>query len=339
MKIAHIHVWDKKNKGDHAIVLAVQELLKDNLPKVEIKDFPVETLKKITAANLKKINACDLVVIGGGGIYYSWFMPFDTAVIKKIKTPIVTFGVGYIREIGSRKLSPAEKNSIKTLNQTARLVSVRDYYTKSFLTKAGVSEKKINIIGDPAVFLKEKKIKNLKLKKKINIGLNLNYSGWLGFGKYEENIIDSYNDVIDYFSKKYNADFYYLLHHPDEKRILKKLKLKNPKIIDLPPGQQKYFYSQLDLIIGMMLHSVVLSFGANTPEINVAYDIRNKNFAKFIHCPELAIYSSKLKKGQLLKTAKMVMKNKEKYKEKFSKRKESIWQKHQDFISEIKKIT
>lgn len=338
MKISHIHVWDKKNKGDYAIVLAVQQLLKDNFPGVTIYDFPVETLKKVSSKDLKKINTSDLVVVGGGGIYYHWFMPFDIATIKKIKPPIVTFGVGYIREIGSRKLSVAEKNSIITLNKIAKLVSVRDYYTKSFLVKSGVPSKKINIIGDPAVFLKETKIKNLKLKKKINIGLNLNYSGWLGFGKYENNIIDSYNDVIDYFSKK-GADFYYLLHHPDEKRILKKLNLKNPKIIDLPPGKQKYFYSQMDLIIGMMLHSVVLAFGANTPEINVAYDIRNKNFAKFIHCPELAIYSSEIKKGQLLKTAQMMIKNKEKYKEKFRKRKESIWQKHQDFIDKIKNIT
>ena len=28
LRIAHIHVWDKKNKGDLAIVLAVQELIK-----------------------------------------------------------------------------------------------------------------------------------------------------------------------------------------------------------------------------------------------------------------------------------------------------------------------
>ena len=338
MKIAHIHVWDKKNKGDHAIVLAVQQLLKNNLPAVEIEDFPIEILKKIDAKNLKKINSNDLVVIGGGGIYYHWFMPFDIEIIKKIKVPIVIFGVGYIREIGSRKLSALEKNSIVALNKIAKLVSVRDYYTKSFLIKSGVAKEKINIIGDPAIFLAEDKINNLELNKKIKIGLNLNYSGWLGFGKYEKNIIDSYNDVIDYFTKKEGAEFFYLLHHPDEKRIVKKLKLKNIKIIDLAPGKQKYFYSQLDLIIGMMLHSVVLSFGANTPEINVAYDIRNKNFAKFINCPELVLPSDKLKKGQLLNLAKLVIKNKEKYKDKFHKRKNRIWQKHQYFLEKIKKL-
>jgi hypothetical protein len=45
IKIAHIHVWDRKNKGDYAIVLAVQELLRREIKNCEIIDFPVEVLR------------------------------------------------------------------------------------------------------------------------------------------------------------------------------------------------------------------------------------------------------------------------------------------------------
>lgn len=337
MKIAHIHVWDKKNKGDVAIVLAVQELLKKQFPKVKIIDFPMEILKKINLNDLNKINKCNLVVIGGGGVYYHYFMPYDINSIKKIIPPIVTFGVGYIREIGARQLTKDESKSIAFLNNTAKLISVRDYYTKNFLIKNGVPAKKINIIGDPAVFLEEEKIKNFKLKNKINIGFNLNYSGWLKFGQYEKIILDSYKETLEYFQKNHNANIYYLLHHPDEKRILKKLNIKNIKVIDLPPAQQKYFYGQLDLVIGMMLHSVVLAFGAGAPEINIGYDLRNKNFSKFINCPELLISSDKLgtKNNKLLDRAKLVFKKEKFYKEKFKKRKSSIWRQHEKFLNKI----
>lgn len=340
MKIAHIHVWDKKNKGDVAIVLAVQELLKKQFPTAKIVDFPMEILKKITKNDLNKINKCNLVVIGGGGIYYHWFMPYDINSIKKITPPIVTFGVGYIREIGARQLTKKESESIAFLNNFAKLISVRDYYTKKFLIKNGVLAKKINIIGDPAIFLKEEKIKNLKLNNKVKIGFNLNYSGWLKFGQYEKMILNSYKETLEYFKTKYNADIYYLLHHPDEKTILKKLNLKNIKIIDLPPNQQKYFYSQLNLVVGMMLHSVVLAFGAGTPEINIGYDLRNKNFAKFINCPELLISSDKLgaNNNDLLTRAKTVFKKEKIYRAKFIKRKENIWKQQEKFLNQIKTL-
>ncbi len=338
MKIAHIHVWDKKNKGDVAIVLAVQELLRKKFPSAKIVDFSVEILKKITKRDVVNINKCDLVVIGGGGIYYHWFMPYNINSIKKIKPPIVIFGVGYIREIGARKLTRTEIASIVFLNNFAKLVSVRDYYTKKFLIKYGVQAKKIKVIGDPAIFLTEEKIKNLKFKNKVKIGFNLNYSGWMGFGKYEKNILDSYKKTLAYFKTKYNADIYYLLHHPDEKKILKKLNIKNIKIIDLPPNQQKYFYSKMDLIIGMMLHSVVLAFGALTPEINVGYDLRNKSFAQFINCPELIISSDKLNKQpghNLLSKSKTVLLKKKDYIKKFIKRKSDIWQQQEKFLNQI----
>ncbi len=338
MKIAHIHVWDKKNKGDVGIVQAASQIIKKNLPGAKIQDFPLTVLRDGKDKDLKKINLADIVVIGGGGIYYRWFLPFSLKNIEKIKPPIVVFGVGYIREIGSKKLSKNDIESIRALNKKAALTSVRDYYTKKFLIKAGVPAKKIDIIGDPAIFLKEEKPKKIAFNKKIKIGFNLNYSGWLGFGFYEKDILRSYEETAKYFQKNHNSDIYYLYHHPDEKKICQKLKIKNIKLIDYSASRQKYIYGKMDLIIGMMLHSAVMSFGAGTPEINVAYDVRNKSFAKFIGCLELVISSKKLKGHTLLNLAKMVFKNRQKYRQKFKSRKETIWKNQLLFLNKIKKL-
>ncbi len=337
MKIAHIHVWDKKNKGDVAIVEAVQQLLKEYLPRVKIIDLPMAVLKNGRAEDLKKINQADLVVIGGGGIYYRFFLPYNLEAIKKIKPPIVIFGVGYIREIGSRELSQQEIKSIIALNQKVALSSVRDYYTKKFLIKAGVTAKKIEVIGDPAIFLKETKPKKIKFSPKIKLGLNLNYSGWLGFGHYENDIIRSYNEVGNYFKTKLGAQIYYLQHHPDEKRIRVKLKIPDLKLINYSPTQQKYIYGKMNLVVGMMLHSAVLAFGAGTPEINVGYDLRNRSFADFIGCPQLIISVKKLRGKVLLNLARLVLKNQKQYRQKFKRRKEKIWQKQLQFLNKIKK--
>jgi len=333
--IAHLHVWDKKNKGDRAIIEAVQELLKKQIPQATIRDYPVQLLKGASPAMLNKINQADLVVIGGGGIFYHWFLPYDIVTIQAIKKPMVIFGVGYIREEGARALEVKEKQTIGFLCQQAELIGVRDYYTKEFSIKVGVANKKIKVIGDPAIFLSEKKTNKVNLKPKIKIGFNINYSGWLGFGKYKDRILDSYEYTANYFQKKYNAGIYYLNHHPSEAIIRKELKIKNLQLVDLPTRQQKFVYSKFDLIIGMMLHSCVMAFGAGTPEINLAYDLRNRSFAKFINHRELVISPSELRPVVLLKKALNVFKKRELYKRKFKQRKKKIWQNQFAFLKKI----
>jgi polysaccharide pyruvyl transferase WcaK-like protein len=144
--------------------------------------------------------------------------------------------------------------------------------------------------------------------------------------------------VAKYFQKKYNAQIYYCQHHPSENNIKNKLGIKKLKTINLSTKEQKFAYSKLNLIIGMMLHSCVMSFGAETPEINIAYDIRNKNFAKFINCPELVILPNKLDNTILLKKAINIFEKKEKYKAKFKKRKNKIWELYKKFINDINSI-
>ncbi len=334
--IAHIHVWDKTNKGDLAIVLAVQQLLKKELPDCRIIDFPIESLKEYNQKRIDLINSADFVVIGGGGILYRYFMPFSRKVIAAIKKPIVIFGVGYIREVGGQALKKNEVDSIIALVKKAKAVGIRDYYTKQFLIKNGIDSKKVELVGDPAVLLEEVKPQNLKLKAGMKIGLNLNYSGWLGFGLWRDDILSAYRQVAEYFIKNHGAQIYYLKHHPGEDAIWPELGVPGMKIVDHCPSEQKYFYGQLDLVIGMMLHSCVMAFGAGTPEINVAYDLRNKNFAKFIGCPELVIDLKRLKDGLLLQRAKEVLSKESDYRKKFENRIEDIKKKQASFLNSIK---
>jgi len=341
LTIAHIHVWDKKNKGDWAIVLAVQELLKSKFPKVKILDFPVEVLKSEDEMLIKKINSADLVFIGGGGIFYSYFLPFNERFIKAITKPIYLFGLGYIKEVDAPSWPAKNTASVLTLANQATGIGVRDFNTKRFLIKNGLAASRIKVIGDPAALLSEKKISPEKIKKlkldskQIKIGLNLNYSGWLGFGRWRTDILHAYKEVADYFLNQ-GAQIYYLKHHPGEENIYQELRIKNIIKIDLPPAEQKYVYSQMDMIVGMMLHVGVMSFGALTPEISVAYDIRNYGFAEFIKAKELVVDLEKLKEGALLKRAKQVFNRREAYKTKFKKEKQAILRKEESFLQLVK---
>ena len=338
IKIAHIHVWDKSNKGDYAIVLAVADALRKKFPGASISDFPIEVLKDYNEKELNKLNQADLIVFGGGGVFYRYFLPFNNKMIAGLKKPLVIFGVGYIREVGARSLTKIETASIVSLVKKAKLVGIRENYTKRFLIKQGIKSEKISVIGDPAVLLEEIVPNDFKLADGMKIGLNLNYSGWLGFGPWREDILKAYRETAEYFQKEFGATVYYLKHHPGEDNIYPELKIKGLKLVDLSAKEQKYIYGELDLVIGMMLHSCVLAFGALTPEINVAYDLRNRNFARFIGCPELVVELADLKKGKLLKKAKEVINQKDFYLKKFAKKRILIKNRQEEFVNQISKL-
>lgn len=334
--IAHIHVWDRKNKGDYGIVLAVQEQLRAAFPGAKIIDFPVEVLKEFDARQAEKINKADFVVIGGGGIFYRYFLPFSKEMIAAIKIPLVIYGVGYIREVGAPALKPAERDSIIALAKKAKLIGVRENYTKRFLVKHGIPASKVEVIGDPAFRLEETAprggVNGFKL------GLNLNYSGWLGFGRWEKEILEAYRETAEFFRKEYGAEVYYLKHHPGEDAIYPKLGIDGLRVVDLEPAAQKGLYGTLDLVIGMMLHSCVMAAGALTPEINVAYDLRNRNFARFIGCPELVVELEDLDKGALLERAKEVVARQDAYRRRFSRVKERIARSSEGLLDKINRF-
>jgi polysaccharide pyruvyl transferase WcaK-like protein len=191
------------------------------------------------------------------------------------------------------------------------------------------------VIGDPAILLSEQVVKKFLAPAPLRIGLNLNYSGWLGFGQWREDILRAYRETAQYFQVTYGAEIYYLQHHPGERQIYLELKIANLQFIDLSPRQQKFVYGQLDLVIGMMLHAGVLACGAGTPEISVAYDLRNYSFAEFIGCPELVVDLDKLRKGELLKMAKKVFANRRHYHTLFRRIKSNLWKRQTKFLSQV----
>jgi polysaccharide pyruvyl transferase WcaK-like protein len=340
IKIGLVHVWGKENVGDVAIVKAVRKMLIDNLSfPIEIEDYPTEILQKLNPINLERLNGCDVVIFGGGGIYNKNFLPYDTENIQKIKPPVVIFGVGYIREIGSEGMEDVDKKSLYELNAKAALASVRDQRTKELLVDAGVDSGKVELVGDPAIFLAENATNAIDFDMgRIRVGLNLNYAGWIGFGKYEEMIVESYNQVGKYFQDNFGAQIFYLKHHPGEAGILNRLDMDGLKVVDLEAEEQKYAYAKMDLVLGMKLHSAVLAFGAETPFLNLGYDVRNKSFGDFIGFPELVIGANELEEGMLISMMLEIFDKREYYTKEFFLRKKDILQDQVNFIHKIENL-
>lgn len=306
IKIAHFHYNSAKNVniGDEAHVLAIQDTLQNQLDNAEITNFPISFLchyqippfipmshrLPLSIQNaarflrgtsysqlLKEINESDLVVIGGGGVYMDHLLPFNMPLLNQITTPIVVFGAGYNRNFGSAHFNDHQTKSIQELGNRAKLQSVRDVNTQTFLQELGVDSK---LVGDPAMFLQKASGGSVK-DEGLNIAINIAAHGWKSQAQFEATLLDAYTAMIKDIEKRHDAMFHYFVHHPNEQSVIERLKERGVRfasIVNSDARTTKTKYASVDLTVSMMLHSTILAFGEGKPSVCVGYDDKNKSF-------------------------------------------------------------
>jgi len=291
---------------------------------------------------LKTLNRHDLCVIGGGGLYSKFFLPFNAQVIKSIETPIVLYGIGYIRNLGDKDLTDAQIESARLLNTRAKLTSVRDEYTCKFLSDLGIRD--VHAIGDPAIFLGSEETNQVALdKNKIKIGVNVASHYWTLYPQYLRKTIGEYIKACEFLIKRLDAEIVYLIHHSDEHKVAEAMKEKKLplKVVDTNPNpyKMKFIYGKLDLVIGMMMHSTVLAFGSEVPIVNVAYDAKNYNFMKFIGQGDKVIDVREANSKKISDLALRTIDDSKNIKAGFKTLKCKLWEKQEDFLRKIKELS
>lgn len=311
-KIIHFNHNDKNNLniGDEAHVIAIQETLSDlygkDLQVVEhsiqllarqavpskpyfpkSKRYPsfVHNMYRALTGNsatklLEECNNADLILIGGGGVYMSYLFPLNDKLIKRIKTPIVLFGVGYNHNLGAPEFSKRQMTSVQALSGKARLIAVRDRVTHDFLKTQGVSS---SLMCDPAIFLSEGKSAIPKHGSVINVGINMARHGWNNQKALQGRLLDSYAELILAIRKQQPANIYYFVHHPNELKYVELLRNRGvifDGVVNAGARETKAAYKRMDVTVSMMLHSTILAFGAGTPTLCVGYDKKNLAFMR-----------------------------------------------------------
>ena len=333
---------DLYNIGEIAIACSIKDMLCSHLKPFTYTPAEVEELEKPQRSEfLKTLNQHDLCVIGGGGLYSKFFLPFNAQVIKSIETPIVLYGIGYIRNLGDKDLTDVQIESARLLNTHARLTSVRDEYTCKFLRDLEIRD--VHVIGDPAIFLGSEETNQFALdKNKIKIGVNVASHYWTLYPQYLRRTIDEYVKACEFLIKRLDAEIVYLIHHSDEHQVAKAMKEKKLplKVVDTTPNpyKMKFIYGKLDLVIGMMMHSTVLAFGSGVPIVNVAYDAKNYNFMEFIGQGDEVVDVREADSKKISDLAIRTIDDSKNIKAGFKALKSKLWRRQEDFLTKIKEL-
>lgn len=272
------------NLGDEAILAGINSLFKKNdrdiqltvlssSPKETSDLYNLNSISRNSIINIINVLAeADLFISGGGSLlqditgnfsisYYlglAWL-----AKMQKTKTVYYAQGAGPIRKIWNRKLTALSLNNFD-------LLGVRDQKTKKLLEELGV-KKKINLTVDPVFALYDPLLnKKQKIKNCLEVGVSVR--PWSV--EYINELASALNDFSEGKNIKY---IIFPMHQGKDEEISKQLKNKirvESEIIELDndPKLALKSFSDLDLFVGVRLHSLIFALLNQVPLLALSYD-------------------------------------------------------------------
>jgi polysaccharide pyruvyl transferase WcaK-like protein len=256
-KIGIVGWWGGQNIGDEYIKYSLKKVLGNHF-KVDFIEVPFDP----TFWNLRKINHLDFLIIGGGGLFTKTpphpFETFDKWG-HRLKIPFGFLGVGV------QEMRHEYKSIIESLIERSAFFVVRD--TGSFnLLNSFVSSPKILRAPD-VTFLFPYQTQSNVAKDKIGVNLRV----W-NFDK--ERTYDNYKwcqaiNKLEGIKKTVPLSF---MQNLDDREALAGIQGIQESDFNIQ------LYEDINIMIGMRLHSLIFAVHNSIPSIGIAYTPKVKRF-------------------------------------------------------------
>ncbi|WP_408955716.1 polysaccharide pyruvyl transferase CsaB [Natroniella sp. ANB-PHB2] len=286
------------NAGDEAILAALIVGLKEVFGEVEIvvlsanpswtRDLHgVEAISRTNLAEvIKQLKRANLLISGGGSLLQDVTgmktIPYYLAVMvlaKLLKVPVFfcAQGVGPINSTFNRKLVRAVLNRVE-------LITVRDQKSKSLLQELGI-EKSIYVTADPVFMLQpanQERVEAILAEEGIDLAqqtVGISIRPW-GDNSY----LNRLAVVLERFAEELEGQLLLIpLHYPVDLEVSRKLKhlMKGEVAMingDYSPQEVLGLVGQVDLLLGVRLHSLIFATLNKIPLLGIAYDPKIDSF-------------------------------------------------------------
>lgn len=291
--------------------------------------------KKIFGAliTFKQLLFTDVLIIGGGGLIYDYGKSPNTiinylvraliAIVLNKKLVFCAIGVGPVKLRLSKFLIPFVMNY-------ASLITTRDHESNVLLRSLGVKKPTIITTADPVFALEvgtkaelnsaslgtlQKKFS--KNGPKIAICLLPFFKTAHGNSDKDLEIQRIIASVAVHLISKYNANIVFLPFERqtdlDESITVSRLMGDDKNVIvlkeDYSHSKVQEIISQMDLIVGMRLHSLILAALHKIPSVAIVYHPKVQSFLKLTDQEETGIDLFELQTEKLIEKIEYVMQN------------------------------
>ncbi|MCK4456648.1 MAG: polysaccharide pyruvyl transferase family protein [Thermoplasmata archaeon] len=302
MKVTILGYYGVPNIGDEAILAGMLQKLRPAFPDASIKvsardetyvrrmhdveTFPLDQMRSFVAVASKS----DIILVGGGGLLFDTpfqVLPFWLGRIvaaRSVGTPSVLYsvGVGPIEKRRSRRY-------LRLGLRYADAISVRDEYSAELLRKCGV-KREVSILPDPALLLEpaaESRAKEILREEGVpedgglKIGVSLRY--WQAFDESQQKrFASSIRNALEKTAAKSDVSFvmvpFQLPPALGDVGLMEEIAAGSACEDDIhfvrdsyTPAEVKALLGQMDLMLGMRLHSLIFSLSMGVPSIALSY--------------------------------------------------------------------
>jgi polysaccharide pyruvyl transferase CsaB len=363
------------NLGDEAMLDGMIHLLRQQHSNLEFTVFsrdPQDTSSRYSVSSIRREGRRFLIqrslaifgnryfVLGGGdllrdstqfSIASSWLRPLQKAVLLNRRTIVLGISVGEIWRPETIALIPRVLNRVD-------LIAVRDLQSKAKLEALGV-RKNIHIISDLAL-QNCPEIPSASTKfsgNPLQVGISVRHLSGRGPSvdvNVFTDILKELAAIADFLHEKYKATIHFIpfrthadRYEPVDDDYVAALAVARYSRYSSQFVIHRYFeslqssinvISQLDLMIGMRLHSLILSAGLGVPIIAAEYDPKVGGFMKEINQTNFSIPLGEFKNTQLLPYVDKIMNDPAKARAEIKAGIKTYRQRMVDFLDDLKNV-
>jgi polysaccharide pyruvyl transferase CsaB len=273
-----------ENLGDEAVLAGIISLLKKRNKELELTVLSASPEKTAARYGVNAVSRnsliqishafaeADLFISGGGSLLQditgSLSVPYYLAIfwfakLQGLKTAFYAQGVGPLKKKWSHWLTAFSLNRFDFLG-------VRDQASKELLKEIGV-KKELKLTTDPVFALYNMvNVVRQKIKGEINIGVSVR--------PWSADYIEELAKGLNSYAERYKCKFVLLPMHKgsDEKTAqkLQKFLTAETELVELSHEPEKALksFSQLDLFVGVRLHSLIFALLNQIPSLALSYD-------------------------------------------------------------------
>jgi len=305
------------NAGDDAILAAIVQQIKDEIPSARIivlsespdktsHEYDVESHNRKNFGEIFKLMGnIDLFLSGGGGLVQD-ATGFSTVVyylslcamakLRGKKVMLYAQGLGPLHENRSRFVA-------RHIMNLSNLITYRDENSRILSEEIGIKKPPVYVTADPVFALKPPgdevlnpiALENKITREKFNLGISVR--PWNTNKEYQEIVAG----IADSFAREKDADiFLFPFQESQDMEICKAVAEKMKKPAQIVP--RKYSISSLmgligrmDMVVGMRLHSLIFSVVQNVPVVGISYDPKVTTLMEMIDLPYVNVDNIKRK--------------------------------------------
>ena len=301
MKIVISGYYGSKNGGDEAMLAAMLEVLREEVPDLQVTVIslnPEYTKRRhgVDAvpmpnifSSIKKIRAADLLISGGGSLlqnvtsgrslYYYLAIIFFALVFGR-KVMLYAQGIGPIRGFIAHKLMNLIVNRVD-------LITVRDRGSLEELSRLKITRPKIFCTADPVLAIKpappeigEEILSHHGIKKSDGKFIGVAVRHWIGWGKFQSELAAALDKIIDATDAKI---IFIPMKFPEDIRSASstaELMEKNCLVFEEEFTTQEILslVGCMDLLIGVRLHALIFAGVMGVPMLGISYDPKIERF-------------------------------------------------------------